>query len=138
MICIRSVKKLFFKLTNFERARGLSLQLYASSTLQRNGNSDSDCGFSHFFAVSARLCFPFFLQFFASNSWATIKTLLLCTSRLPIDTTLNSFSNPYTCDTIICITSTTIGLSVLYPESWESEDMGIDPVSTAFTITTGI
>jgi hypothetical protein len=40
MICVQLVKKLFFKLSKFERVRGSLLQFYASSRVQRNGNSD--------------------------------------------------------------------------------------------------
>ena len=42
MICIQNVKKLFFKFPNFEHVRDTLLQLYGSSRLQRNGNSDND------------------------------------------------------------------------------------------------
>jgi hypothetical protein len=39
MICIQIVKKLFYKLSDFERARSALLQFYASSALQRNANN---------------------------------------------------------------------------------------------------
>ncbi len=41
MICIQIVKKLFFKLSNFERVRDSLLQYYASSWMQRNGINDT-------------------------------------------------------------------------------------------------
>ena len=41
MICVQIVKKLFFKLSNFERVRDSLLHFYASRRVQRNGNSDT-------------------------------------------------------------------------------------------------
>jgi hypothetical protein len=38
---IQIVKKLFFKLSDFERVRSHVLQFYESSALQRNGNNDN-------------------------------------------------------------------------------------------------
>jgi hypothetical protein len=38
---IQIVKKLFFKLSDFERVRSHLLQCYESSVLQRNGNKDN-------------------------------------------------------------------------------------------------
>jgi hypothetical protein len=38
-ICVQFAKKLFFNLSDFERARGTLLKLYVSSALQRNGNN---------------------------------------------------------------------------------------------------
>jgi hypothetical protein len=39
MICIQIVKKLFSKLSDFERVRSTLLQFYASNALQRYGNN---------------------------------------------------------------------------------------------------
>src|ERR1700675_2955547 len=41
MICVQIVKKLFFKLSNFERVRDSLLHFYASRRVRRNGNSDT-------------------------------------------------------------------------------------------------
>jgi hypothetical protein len=41
MIGIQIVKKLFFKLADFERVRSHVLQCYESNALQRNGNNDN-------------------------------------------------------------------------------------------------
>jgi hypothetical protein len=41
MIGMQIVKKLFFKLSDFERVRSQILQFYGSSELQRNGKNDN-------------------------------------------------------------------------------------------------
>ncbi len=48
MICSQIVKKLFYKLSDFERARSPLLQFYASSALQRYGNNHSEKGLETF------------------------------------------------------------------------------------------
>jgi len=60
MICSQIVKKLFYKLSDFERARSTLLQFYASSALQRYGNNHTAiCDCTHNFAAAAGLLFLF-------------------------------------------------------------------------------